>query len=160
VITTRARAAAALLALATAAVAAGCSAEAGRPAATPSATPATYGQLVVEETNAVRAEHGLGALAPSECARDQALTRADALLGSDELTHAPLTPVQQACAPPSGIAAGNLSRSAAAPADVVQAWMGSPGHRNNLLDPGLTHIGVGCVPDEAGVMLCSQVFLG
>jgi len=42
---------------------------------------------------------------------------------------------------------------------VIDAWMHSPGHRSNLLDPTLTEIGVGCVRDGRS-MLCSQVFLG
>ena len=56
-------------------------------------------------------------------------------------------------------AAENLSRAAADPDAVVTAWMGSPGHRANLLDPQLNAMGVGCVPD-AEAMLCSQIFLG
>jgi uncharacterized protein YkwD len=40
----------------------------------------------------------------------------------------------------------------------MDAWMGSPGHRSNILDPALSQIGVGCVLDGEA-MLCSQVFL-
>jgi uncharacterized protein YkwD len=60
---------------------------------------------------------------------------------------------------PATTAAENLSRAAASPAAVIDAWMGSPGHRPNLLDPALTEIGVGCVIDGQA-MLCSQVFFG
>ena len=63
-----------------------------------------------------------------------------------------------ACAP-STTAAENLSQAAASPAAVINAWMHSPGHRSNLLDPTLTQIGVACVLDGT-LMLCSQVFLG
>jgi uncharacterized protein YkwD len=116
----------------------------------------------VEETNAARAAEGLPALVTSECAAQQARSRAEAL-GERALEHAPLSSVQEACQPPSGLSAENLSRSAASPADVVQAWLESPGHRNNILSPELTHVGVSCttdVDDEELLMLCSQVFLG
>jgi uncharacterized protein YkwD len=39
--------------------------------------------------------------------------------------------------------------SAPTPRDAVTWWMGSPGHRANILDPGLTELGVGVVPDTA-----------
>ncbi len=124
--------------------------------------PEDYAAAVVEETNAARAAEGLDALATSDCAEEQALARAEALRGKP-LEHAPLTSVQDACDPPSGLTAENLSRAAAEPADVVQAWLESPGHRNNVLGPELTQVGVSCVPDVddgQDVMLCSQVFLG
>jgi len=92
------------------------------------------------------------------CAQDAAQKRAKALIGKAELTHALLSGVIAGCA--SGTtAAENLSKAAATPAAVIDAWMGSPGHRSNLLDPALTEIGVGCVLDGKS-MLCSQVFLG
>jgi len=87
-----------------------------------------------------------------------ALQRASDLVGVAELTHTPLAGVIADCAPAT-TAAENLSRAAASPPAVVDAWMDSPGHRSNLLDPALTEIGVGCVLD-ADAMLCSQVFLG
>jgi len=112
----------------------------------------------VADTNVARAADGLQPLGPSECARSAAAVRAQALTGGRELTHASLTPVIEACGP-SGPAAENLSRAAADPQAVVDAWLASPGHRANLLDPTLTEVGVSCVLD-ADRMLCSQVFLG
>ncbi len=133
------------------------------PAEEPSEAPATldpqsYATELVELTNEARAEEGLGDLELSECARDAALDRATALVGEEELTHAPLAPVIDACAPLT-TAAENLVNSTAVPMDVVEAWLGSPGHRANIVDAGLTEIGIGCVPDDHK-MLCSQVFLG
>ena len=60
---------------------------------------------------------------------------------------------------PSGPAAENLSRAAAGPQAVVDPWLASPGHRANLLDPTLSHVGVACMLD-ADCMLCLQVLLG
>ena len=95
--------------------------------------PAAYAAELVVETNAARADEGLAALTVSACATDEALARAAALDGGAELEHASLTPVIEACSPASS-AAENLVRAAATPHDVVDAWLGSTGHRANLLD--------------------------
>jgi len=142
---------------------AGCSSDPGiaRPSPTPSVSPsdpAAYAAQIVQGTNEVRRAKGLPTLGGSRCAQDAAQKRAKALIGKAELTHALLNGVIAGCA--SGTtAAENLSKAAATPAAVIDAWMHSPGHRSNLLDPALTQIGVGCVMGGQS-MLCSQVFLG
>ena len=122
------------------------------------ADPGGYAVQLVQETDSVRDVRRLTRLSMSSCARSAALRRASELVGKTELVHAPLAGVITTCAPAT-TAAENLSRAAASPAAVVGAWMRSPGHRSNLLDPALTQIGVGCVVDR-GTMLCSQIFLG
>ncbi len=122
------------------------------------ADPLTYAQALVADTNTARATAGFPPLGVSECARAAAAVRAQALTGDRELTHASLVPVMETCEP-SGSAAENLSRAAVGPDAVVDAWLASPGHRANLLDPTLTEVGVACLLD-ADRMLCSQVFLG
>ncbi|WP_413452517.1 CAP domain-containing protein [Georgenia phoenicis] len=117
-----------------------------------------YAGELVQLTNETREDEGLAPLVGSDCAREAALERATALVGEDELVHAPLGPVIEACAPLT-TAAENLVNSTAVPIDVVDAWLGSPGHRANIVDPDLTEVGVGCVPDGEK-FLCSQVFLG
>ena len=44
-------------------------------------------------------------------------------------------------------AAENIAKGYATPQDVVKGWMNSPGHRQNILNPKFTHIGVGYVPE-------------
>jgi len=119
--------------------------------------PAAYAAALVEGTNAARLAGGLPALEVSACATQAADRRAADLVGVAELTHAPLDDVIQGCDAPR--TAENLSRASAPPADVVEAWLASPGHRDNLLDPDLRHVGVACVPDGPA-LLCSQVLLG
>lgn len=122
-----------------------------------SADPAQTAADLEALTNDARAAEGLPELAPSDCAVDAAAERAAALVGNADLPHAPMDPVLEACGVT--VAGENLSR-ATVPADaVVDAWMGSPGHRSNILDPQFTAIGVACVPD-GDATLCSQVFLG
>ncbi|SOC43882.1 CAP domain-containing protein [Ureibacillus acetophenoni] len=41
----------------------------------------------------------------------------------------------------------NIAQGQRTPAQVVQAWMDSPGHRANILNANFTHIGVGYVAD-------------
>ena len=41
---------------------------------------------------------------------------------------------------------------------VVAGWMGSEGHRNNILSAKYTQIGVGCTEGPRGI-LCAQVFV-
>jgi uncharacterized protein YkwD len=41
---------------------------------------------------------------------------------------------------------------------VMQAWMNSPGHRENILNPAFTQIGVGIVADSAGYLFWTQEF--
>ncbi len=73
------------------------------------------------------------------------------------LRHAPLDDVIERCAP-GGRAAENLTRTTATPREVLDAWMDSPGHRNNLVDPTLDRVGVACVNRDDG-LLCSELFL-
>jgi uncharacterized protein YkwD len=132
------------------------------PTATQPWEPTEYAARLLAETREERDEAGVPRLEESGCATEQALSRATALVGAP-LEHAPLDEVVTACAPAGGTAAENLSRASAAPAEVVDAWMGSPGHRANLLDPALTSVGVACVADATegdGGLVCAQVFLG
>lgn len=51
----------------------------------------------------------------------------------------------------------NIARGQKTPAAVVDAWMNSPGHRKNILNPSYTHIGVGYVADGS---YWTQMFVG
>lgn len=133
-----------------------------QPARSATATPVApevAAEALVDGTNAARAEADVPLLKRSSCATEAALPRATALVGNPELVHAPLDDVLADCAV--STAAENLSRAPAvtAPQDVVAAWMESPGHRVNILDPTLTEVGVACVEDGTAT-LCAQIFLG
>ena len=51
----------------------------------------------------------------------------------------------------------NIAKGYLSAASVVDAWMNSPGHRDNILNPSFTHIGVGFV--ESGGYW-TQMFVG
>lgn len=119
--------------------------------------PDDYARDLLAATTARREADGLPAWGAATCAADAARARAQALVGRD-LEHAPLADVLAACAPRS-VAAENLSRAAADPRDVAEAWMGSPGHRANVLDPGLDAAVTACTRDGEE-MLCTLVLVG
>src|SRR5450756_1134291 len=112
---------------------------------------------IVAATNEARAAEGLEPLTPSDCATQVATARATALIGAATLEHAPLDDVLAGC--DVSVAGENLSRATVPPEDVVAAWMGSAGHRANILDPAFTQLGVARVADGEAA-LCAQVFLG
>jgi len=52
----------------------------------------------------------------------------------------------------------NLARGHTSPAHVVQGWMSSPGHRNNIMHPHFTHLGVGVHRGVNNRMHWAQLF--
>lgn len=43
---------------------------------------------------------------------------------------------------------------------VFDLWLTSPGHLDNMLHPGVTHIGIGVVVDASGRVWVSQIMGG
>jgi uncharacterized protein YkwD len=119
-----------------------------------------YAQALEDAVNEHRVANGLPALVHDDCAYDVALERARALIGQ-ELAHAPLEPIFEAC--PTSAVAENLAKGAWSPAEAAQGWMDSEGHRANILNGDLTRGAIACVPDggdpAAPVMICAHVFL-
>ncbi len=57
-----------------------------------------------------------------------------------------------------GRAAENIAKGQRTPADVMRSWMGSTGHRANILNCDLRHIGVGVAADASGTRIWTQDF--
>jgi len=57
------------------------------------------------------------------------------------------------------ISGENLARGHTTPEQVVQGWMNSPGHRNNIMHANFTHMGVGVHRGVEGRMHWSQLFV-
>lgn len=53
----------------------------------------------------------------------------------------------------------NIAMGQRTPAEVVNAWMNSPGHRANILNPSYTQIGVGLAKDSNGTCYWTQMFI-
>ncbi|SFK18263.1 Uncharacterized conserved protein YkwD, contains CAP (CSP/antigen 5/PR1) domain [Cellulomonas sp. KH9] len=131
------------------------------PAAQPPAAPADAASALAAEivtlTSAERTAAGLPTLAVSGCATEQAVARATLLVTQGRFEHDPLGPVLEACS--AGTVGENLSLGYPTAQGAVAGWMASPGHRENILRPAYTQIGVGCASGARG-WLCAQVFLG
>ncbi len=54
----------------------------------------------------------------------------------------------------------NIAGGYRTPSDVVSAWMNSPGHKENIMNPDYTHIGIGYYPDSgSGLSYWCQLFI-
>lgn len=56
-------------------------------------------------------------------------------------------------------AAENIAYGQRTPADVMRAWMNSPGHRSNILSANVSEIGVGVAANPSGVLYWTQMFI-
>jgi uncharacterized protein YkwD len=54
--------------------------------------------------------------------------------------------------------AENVAYGQQGPSDVMRAWLNSPGHRANILNPGYSEIGVGIVMSSGGQPYYTQHF--
>lgn len=54
----------------------------------------------------------------------------------------------------------NIAMGQRTPAEVVNAWMNSKGHRENILNPNFTDIGVGVAKSSNGTLYWTQMFIG
>ena len=53
----------------------------------------------------------------------------------------------------------NIAMGQKTPAEVMTAWMNSPGHRANILNPSYTNIGVGLAKNSSGSCYWTQEFI-
>jgi uncharacterized protein YkwD len=126
--------------------------------ATPSSADATYEARLVQLVNIERVKAGLRPLAVSACADRYAGAWSASMAASDQLVHrSNLGAVMSACGARGigeNIAFGNVT------ADRMMAmWMGSTGHRANILRASYTHIGVGIARTSTGRVYGTQNFL-
>lgn len=54
----------------------------------------------------------------------------------------------------------NIAMGQTTPAQVMQGWMNSPGHRANILNASFTQIGVGIAKNAQGQLIWTQQFIG
>ena len=95
------------------------------------------GASLVQAHNQVRAAHGLRSLRVDARLTRMSRRRARHLVQTRVFTHAPLDPV---LALGFTLVGENLA-DGGTPQSAMRAWMASPSHRANLLDPRFTRIG-------------------
>jgi uncharacterized protein YkwD len=130
----------------------------------PRITAATV-STVLELTNAERARAGLAPLRENPRLAYAAQLQSDQMGSISRLDHV----LQKAPypRPADRLAAAryawqayaeNVAMGQRSAAEVVSAWMSSPSHRANILNPAYTELGVGVATDEAGRPYYAQVF--
>ncbi|MEU6673524.1 CAP domain-containing protein [Streptomyces sp. NPDC046925] len=126
---------------------------------------AEWGNSVLRLTNAERTAAGLGPLSP-----DPLLTVAAQNHSADMIARAFYAHTSPDGGQPwdRASAAGSTHRSIGeniacgqrTPAEVVDGWMNSPGHRANILKPSFTHLGVGFAGGGSAGTYWTQLFGG
>jgi len=134
-------------------------------AATADITPhsAAFAAEVLRLTNAERARYGLPALAgtngPLNSAAQRRAVETATLFSHTRPNGTPWHTVFNEFAVGNRVSSGeNLGRGQTTPAQVVQGWMNSPGHRANVLG-AFSHLGVGVHRNSAGTYHWAQLFL-
>lgn len=115
-----------------------------------------YESNVLTATNAERTSRTLAPLTPQACVDSYAEAQSRAMASENRMYHQDLTPILNTChlrAVGENVAYGYLDGTS-----VTAAWMASPGHRANLLNPVYRLIGVGATQDSSGRWYVSQVF--
>jgi hypothetical protein len=90
--------------------------------------------------NATRVRYGRVSLKPTYCPLWFSSHWAHYLAGNGGFFHQSMYPMLRVCH--ATTAAENLARGDVSPDRIMAAWMASPDHRANILDPRLTRIGV------------------
>ena len=129
-----------------------------------------YAHTVFDLINAQRESAGLPAVAWNDCLAAEAAGRAANTLDEEVLSHEPLA---AGCSPGANRIGENLARTWQAPQGMVELWLNSASHKDNLLGSGWAVSGVGCVAysfadtsveaaagEAVGGMACSQLFEG
>jgi uncharacterized protein YkwD len=94
--------------------------------------------------NEQRAEHGLPKLTPSDKLDRSAQGWTDSMVDSDEFTHGSAFMDRISATGFDWTTVGeNIATGYETPSSVVQAWMRSPGHCANILDPAYREVGTG-----------------
>ena len=121
-----------------------------------SIAPDTYESRVIAFINRERAARGLVKVRAQSCT-DYYAERWSRRLGRTlEFFHQDLDPFFSQCH--ARYAGETLARGAVTPAEIVQLWMNSPGHRAILLSKNPRRVGVGAYLDSRGDWLVAADF--
>lgn len=129
----------------------------------PSSPLAQWRTEVIALTNAERTRAGLGILTEEPRLTAAAQSHSDDMAGRNYFDHTGLDgrhPADRVTA--AGYTyrrcAENIAAGQPTPAEVVDGWMNSPGHRANILTPDLTQIGIGIAHGGTYGIYWTQVF--
>lgn len=142
------------------------------PGPAPAPTPASAAVIavgVLRESNNARRAQGLEPLVGDAALDRAALGHAMELAALRRLDHASAVPGRETMTARIEAAGGTWTAAAEnlaslngsatlVPIRSIEMWLGSPGHRRNLLDPRYTHSGVGVAPDHTGQWYIVQLY--
>jgi uncharacterized protein YkwD len=125
---------------------------------------------VVAEVNRTRQGNGRARLVEDAVLARAARGHAEELASRRTLTHTSTDPARRTMTMRIEAAGGTWTRAAEnlasmsgsasnVPAQTVRVWMGSDGHRRNLLEADYTHTGVGIAVDSRGVWYVTQIYV-
>lgn len=120
---------------------------------------------VIQLTNQERKKQGLPGLQSDSQLLKVAQTKSDDMAKNNYFSHTSPTygsPFQmlKTFGVSYSTAAENIAAGQKTPEQVVNSWMNSAGHRQNILNKNVTHIGVGYSKDETKGSYWTQIFIG
>ncbi len=125
----------------------------------------SFAAQVLTLVNQHRASIGVGQLATDSALTASAVWKSMNMAGYDYFDHNddPIgrTVAQRlvACGWPSNLGWGeNIAEGFTTPADVMNAWLNSPGHKANIENPAFTSIGIGVAESSSGTYYWTQDF--
>ncbi|MBR9989664.1 MAG: CAP domain-containing protein [Gemmatimonadetes bacterium] len=127
-------------------------------------------RAVVAEVNHTRQENGLAPLREDALLSRAAREHSEELASRRTLTHTSTNPARrtmtmriEAVGVVWSRAAENLANmsgsASSVPEQTARMWMGSDGHRRNMLEPAYTHTGVGVAIDQRGIWYITQLYV-
>lgn len=106
------------------------------------ATPSSTETEVLNLVNAERAKENLKPLTFDTCMYGKAKNWSNTMSSTGDFKHQSMNDIFTAC-PGNRTVGENIAAGQRSPQEVVQAWMKSPGHRANIMNPRFTKLGVG-----------------
>jgi uncharacterized protein YkwD len=122
--------------------------------------PAVDLDAVVTRVNQIRWRAGLRRVGDDAHLARYASTRSAAMAAERVLSHRGWDRGLRGAGFTEGAIGENVAYNYETADDVMEAWMRSPGHRANILEPLFRRIGVGCVIDDRGHRWWTQDFAG
>jgi uncharacterized YkwD family protein len=126
--------------------------------------PATFEAKVIELVNQERQQNGLEPYQSNQQLSNVARTKSKDMRDKNYFSHqsptygSPFEMLKQFNV--QYRAAGeNIAKGQQTPAEVVNSWMNSPGHRRNILSQQFTQIGVGFAQNKQGETFWTQLFI-
>ncbi len=125
------------------------------PSVSASTPEGTYANQARKATNAERSSRQLASLSRSACLQRFAVAQATKMAQQRRIFHQPLGPILTRCGMSS--VGENVATGYSNGNSVVRGWMGSPGHRDNILNPGYRQMGLAARRDGS-TWYVAQVF--